>query len=542
MRNHKIKTLSLLVSSALLSNAQAEVEISPSISTQYVKQAIVNTDNNSVFSADNFVLENGVLIDYDLPRLEGLLNFGHNHIQRSAEGVSSTTNYLDYDLTNDLEVIEGTLFFDFDFERSFRSADVVDFLTDDFLFNPENLIETSTQQTGVRIEMNDLSYFEFDSSAVFAKTKTNADEIADDTDFVDFEVEQINVELDLSTRPQLTFVNFELTGDASEQRREENGNFEQVEAFTILGVPITNDVEVFTTAFYEDNSIQFDGLPADQALTELYSYGMGLGWTPTRTRSLRIGANRSNRPVEEGGSENFISLLIDWSLTPLTSLNANFSRRAFGDSADVELEHSNRRWQNSLAYSESITTNAEFLNPLDIELNDDDFLPDIDDDQVLVPNDENFFNLNDNVVFRKSGILTTAYSKRRLNASVRLSRFEDEDLEESSFTTTDLITIEASFRLGRRTLLRSSFAHSRGDRESAIDPSDIEITQARFGFQRFIGRRLSASIEYSYLERQGEGFFTGGATTVGALNGPITDSRIALTMTYRFFDPEEDEE
>ena len=214
----------------------------------------------------------------------------------------------------------------------------------------------------------------------------------------------------------------------------------------------------------------------------------------------KYSASRKTKLILQGGQErnNFQTLNsndltkgthwgigLNWRPSTRTILNAIIGERYFGSTQSLSFDHKAKRLGMNIAYTEDFTTSA--LQLQDTKLTDTTGTPGTNPD------------INANVYLSKK--ITTGFTatsaKTTLNVSLTSidrdsqTTVSREKLYEGASTVT--------WRPGRRTLYQiTGFIQTR---DFAGSPVKTELTQAKISLIRTINRDISATFEYSFLER-----------------------------------------
>jgi uncharacterized protein (PEP-CTERM system associated) len=166
----------------------------------------------------------------------------------------------------------------------------------------------------------------------------------------------------LGDRPKSKFF-WALNGDLSKLN---NGGKTQelASADGKLGYKTTNIISPFVQFYFEDVS---GGLAVNTELDSSSFYGLGI--------RVMIGADSHidvayNEPLDKDKNNEYVSTDLKWGLSKRTKLNASYSKRFFGDSYELMIEHASRKLSNSIRYTESLSVfNRDFYSQVLIDTN-----------------------------------------------------------------------------------------------------------------------------------------------------------------------------
>lgn len=114
-----------------------------------------------------------------------------------------------------------------------------------------------------------------------------------------------------------------------------------------LGLQPVNDISPYIHWFYEDYSGQTGSDSADSS-----SWGPGVKYYFTKNSYISL----SYEFALNSTNSNHWNGTIYLNPTSRTQVRLNYTQRFYGDAYDVSITHSNRRWVNSIAYSEKISS------------------------------------------------------------------------------------------------------------------------------------------------------------------------------------------
>ncbi len=526
----------------------AEVNIDAGVTSEYTNQTVDDNENNLEFDSDNWTFSPYLSANYNAKLLNFSLRAEHNHVRRSLETNSISNNYTNYSGSIAYSLIPNLLRITGNLQQGYRGLAANSFIVDDFLLNADNLAKTNAYRGALDFSLPTKGYFGLNSTLSYSNFKSRNEQ---ENELFMFDNErylgQINVASGRDFRP----FTFQLQGTTSVTKRSESEDFLSSTVSTDFRAPLFTSGLMFTViANYENNEIDNESTDID-ALREFYSYGMGLTWQLARNKLIQLTWNSSKKDTTSGDQDetkNFLGGLIDWQFTPRTQLNAQFTRRFFGDAASVAFSHNTKHWRNNISYAETVTTSSQLLQNDNfglfacsngsIDIADCNLLDSLDPnsippDSVIVPFVETSFELNDRVIIRKNAAYTSGIERRRTNIAFTISRSADEDVERNFETTTDSVQITSSIGFSTRTTIRTTLRYADINREGMGEDLVSEIQEFNINLERRFSRKLFASIGYRYLDRSGDSIGNAGVNFTG-INGPLTDNRISASIRYEF--------
>ena len=529
------------------------------ISSSYVYQEIDAEEQDDVLTSDNLIINPTIGARYQARRLnvDGRLN--HFHVRRSLEDESLTNNYLNYNIAGRFEAIENALFINASTSQAFRGATLNTFLVDDFLLNADNLIQTQTSNASAVLNLPIDDLLNINLQTNYSKIKTSADNEEDVGQLFLINNESYGGNLSLSNGQDFNLFGFTLNASFNELKRSDRATFRSEVYNGELLFPILRNLQFTVSGNFEDSVFSNEIQTGQNVPRRFYRYGAGLRWSRSVRQFIQVEINQSTTddPFSDEGDENtFLSTRINWDFSTRTSLQADVTRRFFGDAATVAFSHNTRNLRNRLTYSETVTANSRLFESTEEGLFlcdigsvglDSCTLPDTIDvgdvppGQILVPFVQTDFEINDDIILRKRGALNTVLSLRRTNLSMTIGRTNTDRVEAAIFTKINFINLRSSLRFSSRTSLTASFNYTDLTQENDNADTVDELVQSSIirvfdiSLERRFRSRLFASIGFRYLDRSGDILGEGGVGgNIPGITGPLSDSRITASIRYQF--------
>ncbi|WDD99460.1 TIGR03016 family PEP-CTERM system-associated outer membrane protein [Thalassomonas actiniarum] len=226
----------------------------------------------------------------------------------------------------------------------------------------------------------------------------------------------------------------------------------------------------FIRVYDEDNQGSFESSSSQSNLNS-NSWGPGIRWQVSDHLWLDLAYNYVDNQEE---NEDHLSGEITWRPSPRTALQAQFSKRFFGDSYGLDFVHQNRRLVNSISYAETVQSFDRF-NYIEVDLGSFYCPPggDFTLDQCLVNPDS---DLSDYILVP----LTTLEPVEADEISLQ------KDLEWQSILTLPRTTFTLTLSANRRENLTSKVIDDRFN-------GDLDITRA-------LNSRSNLSYAFSFIK------------------------------------------
>lgn len=525
----------------------AEIHVNAGVESEYINQTIDDNTNNSQIDSDNLIFSPYLSAIYNAKRVNFNLRAEHNHVSRSLESNTVKNNYTNYSGRFGLNLIDNFLRVTGDANQGYRGLAANSFIVDDFLLNAENLAKTNSYRGAVELSLPAKTYFGIDSTLSYSNFTSDNQQ---GSDALAFDNERYLGRVNLFSGRDFRPFTMQIQGTSSVTKRSEREDFLSSNVDADFRAPLFTSDLMFTVVLnYENNEIEND-FSEMSSLREFYSYGAGLTWQVSRNKLLQLTWNNSKKDAragEDDETESFLGGRINWQFSPRTDLQAQFTKRFFGDAASVSFSHNTRHWRNNVSYSETVTTSSQLLqNDLtsffactngstsiaDCELLDSLDPASLPPDAIFVPFVETNFELSDSVIIRKNAQYTSAVQRRRTNISFSVAQSIDEDIERNLETTTDSIQLTSSIGFSPRTTMRATLRYADVNRVRADEDLNSRINEFSLNIERRFSKSLFASIGYNYLDRSGDAIGSIGGN-FGGIDGPLTDNRITASIRYQ---------
>jgi uncharacterized protein (PEP-CTERM system associated) len=545
----RLLVLSLLISPYL---SAGQLFLDAGVDLERVEQDIlVENENRDVDSSSNIIKPYLALI-YEGPKFEALFQGTHNHIQRELDGVDATQNFTSFNYTTSYDLIDNFLNFQLNGSQSYRSDGINTFLEQDFLLFGDELNKINSNSAILSLTLDRGQYFGLTGSATYSKQKSDPSS-ANSTRFSGlYDSENYGLNFNLQSGTKLEDTRLTLYGNLNNSKRQASQDYESQTFGFESDSKVISDFGVVFNGYYENNEITTDLDTERDGLREFYSFGAGLSWQPAMDRTLKVTWNRSftesRIDPDEDDENSYLSYDINWAFSERTALQANLSKRFYGDSKMFSLTHQLRNWRSSVQYNETVTNSSQLINnaipgllicdgatgsigncSLSQNLNAT-LEPGQISQSLLIPN----FELNDRVVLSKGWVVQSAITRKRTTLSLTASRTENEDLEIDSIYETDSLNATILVKLSRKTELELQQQYAKIDQTRDSIFAEETTKEQSIKLTHRLTRRFDAAVELSKLDREGE-LDRQNQSLVG-LNGPLTDNRITFTISYNFGD------
>lgn len=525
----------------------ADTNFSAGVSAELVKQKVNDKEGQQEFDVTNKVLRpffNGSIRGR---RYELSANASNDHVRRDLNGQSRSTNFVEYTVNGELNVIEDWFDVDVGGSQRYLSERLDSFIVDDFLLNGDNLSKLKNKRVGFTFGKQSPSNIRFNLRSVFNKNSSDGAE-NDDLQASFFNNESLNNSFELGANALNGFQTL-LTGDVSRLKREGRRDYNSQRYSLINQIELYSSISLTLQGTYSKNVLDSGTSNSFQGSKEFYTMGAGLMWQVRPNRYIELTYNTSSGRGfndQEDTDRNFVGMRLNWEFSPRTSVEGSFTRRFYGKAANFSLNHSLRNWRSSIKYTETISSSSQLVlnrepglficNNGAQDLSDctlsDSLQPDLSDGQFTQSVVLRNLDINDRIILSKNYIAQTAVTRRRTTASIIVSKRESEELEIDR--TYDIFNVSSKLAFEFSRYSRLVFNYDYGKIDSTREGVNLEqtINKYEIEFIKKLGSSFSVNLGYSYLNRKGEtDLFNQGFR---GLNGPLSENRVTLGVTYQY--------
>ncbi|MGB3726086.1 MAG: hypothetical protein WA981_10000 [Glaciecola sp.] len=530
--------------------ARAGVEV------EYVSQTI-KPQNDDEIDVNNQIATPYAAMVYQAKKLNAEARASLESVRRQLDDATVTKDYTSYQVRTRYQIVQNKLVLSANGSQSFRAPDSQTYLTNDFLLNAETLIKTESRDASLSLNLpaNDYigitSSFGVDRIRSSSVNETNAQGLGNS----DRESGSVRITSGKALQP----INYELSASYSDIDRRDQRDFLSELASFKVNTQLYSGFALTFLGSYENNQTNQDNTALD-ALRTYYSLGAGITWSKSQNRFIEIAINeyRTKAALETQDDERdqFISASVNWQFSDRTRFTGSYSRRFFGESANVNFSHSLRTWRNSIRYNETVTAASRLNQTLvpsvfvcdagSIDLSDCNLPtglePELEEGQTLIPGFTPVFDFSDDITISKTLNYSSSLQRRRTRLILSLSNSENEFVERQQINDTSSLQLSAIFTISPRSSLSLRTQASKTTIENIVDDSEdgndtLETTSEGFNrtstlsFNRKLTRRLDAIVSYTYTKRTGNLQTQG---NFGGIDGPFDDRRISASIKYTF--------
>ncbi len=345
----------------------------------------------------------------------------------------------------------------------------------DIITGSENLSQTSSYGATLGVSSRSSSAIQTKLGVSYRKFRSEQPDADDGIGSFDNDNMQANVLLGGGRRASGAF--WLINGDYNKTTRESQPDFSRQQVNAVAGLPLLFGLSFIVRGSYEDNS-------SDTHFSGYYdtfrSYGYGLEYRLGRASHINVTRNHSKQSGDISGSDRekdndeYYAAEVFLAPSRRSSLSYRYDRRFWGRTAIAAGQYNMRTVSARLSVTESV----QVLSNLDFILHDlgifvclegarqitDCVKPPTNNYQLLPGQSfqqlfQSEFEINEELVKRRSAMFNLGYAKRRLKLSLAVSQSEDEYVESLRSIETTSVSTSSAWQINQHTALRLTASH-----------------------------------------------------------------------------------
>ncbi|TDF37310.1 TIGR03016 family PEP-CTERM system-associated outer membrane protein [Alteromonadaceae bacterium M269] len=525
-----------------------ELEIKPRLSTSILSYE-TQTDSDAFPEGDvlSVVANPSVTLTYESPIFDTLFLINHRNIRQDFEDQDDiSSNFTEYTFRSSVDIVKNYLTAQASSNLNFRNTDPTQTLVNDFFLGGGDLTKVRNSGAGLFFTTPNPRLFGIDWSGQFAKIESEQTTTPDQSlNLQNLDSENTQYNFRFYEGDNFQRVSWNLTTEFQDTTREDS-NQNDLRSRTIDGrisFALLSKLRLTLVGNNEENQLR-NGNDNDLGIGSLdfTSYGAGLEWYSSPQRRIAVTFNRTddeddgNDNTQEDGENNFLGVDVNWAFSSRTNLQANLSRRFFGESKSGRFNYNTRSFRISASYNESLTTfsrllaNNEDLGVFVCPAGDPQlsscFQPDtlsfqLQPDQQFFSFFEQIPEISEEVTLRKFGSLDFGYNRTRLTVSLALSASQTEFLETQREQDNNSIRLSTNYQLSQKTTLVANANFTRTEFTDTNTKDDVR--NHSIGINREFSQKLSADFSFRFLDRDSDD-----------IDRDLQDRRLTLELTYNF--------
>ncbi|GFD66847.1 hypothetical protein KUL106_01100 [Alteromonas sp. KUL106] len=544
-----IKPLCAVIGTLLLGNlneVQAKLDITANASAEGIFQDI-DSEENGTFSFTTLSVNPSVNAAYQSRTFNGLWQGKLTHLERDNSDLSREDTYGEYSYSANWAPFDEALVFQASGALSYQNAQAGNFLVSDFFTNADALAKTRSNRFGVSTTMSQGDWVRGTGQASYSDVASERNALNNGF-ALDNDTYQLSGNLFNGDRAEYLIWNVSGSFQNTDRAVASEGDFISRNASGFLDIHFLKNWALRVTGSHEGN--QISGRNDTASLVRKFnSYGAGLTYRQSSNRYISITANTTDSDIESDDGETFVGLDLQWALSPRTSINANYGRRFFGETAGANISYNSKYLRTSFGYSEDVTNTSRLLaNPENLGVfvcpvnssgisscfqpNSLNYVPNADEQFVQITSQN--LEFNDDIIVRKSSNFQIGYDFSRVTLGMSWRYSEDDALDQDRLTRTYSVGSTLAYRIGSYTNVNASVNYANiTQRSEALDSGESDNWNATIGIDRTFGQTLEVSANINFVDRSGD-LVNGAGTGNGFLGANFTDRRVTLGITYTY--------
>lgn len=485
--------------------------------------------NNDAVSNEALVIEPSILTSYSNRRLSASLTANHTRVEQNQELDGADKDYTEFKYNSNLTLIDNSLFLSVNGAQTYRVINQQQEYVSDKILAAGDLTELRNNAASISFVIPNPKHLGVSIQSTYSKTET--EESLNDLGGINGD--NLSVSASIYQGNSAENYRFALSGQFNDTSRANFQDFKSTTANATIGFSIAPNYELVLVGSSEDYDVDLEGLSRRTNLDST-SYGAGIEWSPMSERSIRLTYNQ----LDEGENQtNFVGLNINWALSTRTALVFDYGKRFYGDAYSLNFSHALKHVRSSIVYSEQVTSfsrlatgTTNFVGLFVCQFGSTDlsdcFQPESTDYQLQAG--EEFrassdldTDINEEVLFVKSGTFNLSYDKRRVKASFTASYGSTEYLESNRVRTNRRLQASVSYELGKKSELSLSTNISKNKFSETVSADTIMTVS--LDFKRDIGKNLQLTVGTRLLDRESDD-----------IGRKLTDKRLLLGINYKF--------
>ncbi|MDF2180035.1 TIGR03016 family PEP-CTERM system-associated outer membrane protein [Aliiglaciecola sp. CAU 1673] len=467
-----------------------------------------------------------LLTSYKSLGLDAALSVNHTSVMQAKDSDELDKSYTDFRFASRAGFWEQRLQLNLVSNTSHIATNRVDAIAIDPILSSSDLVKARYQNASLSFTPKRASYIGVDWNLNYGNVKT---ERTEENANRNLENESYSGLGRLYSGNEFQRVNWDITSQYAVTERRQNQDLHSRQTNGRLGIGLVDKLYVIFVGSEDANQIEQSGISSNSISS--VSYGTGLEWRRSSNRYIGVTYNRLDREDEK---QEFVGLDANWAFSSNTSIQANYSKKFFGDSYNFSLSHNTRAWRARIGYTDGLTSFTRlqlanqdigvFVCPLGSPTIDQCFQPDSPNYQLGV--DEQFFgfsnvdvDISEEIVLNKAGFASLGYEKNKVSLSLTYRQSTQDYIESDRNRESDSIQFSGTYKIGPRTNFNYQTSYSdildvnTGRKSSAWNTSvslsrevsqktDLTLTlrsldnESEIGTRAYEDTRLSLSIKY----------------------------------------------
>ncbi len=544
-----IKPLCGVIGTLLLgsgTSVHAKLDITANASAEGIFQDVESEENGTI-SFTTLSVTPSVNAAYQSRTFNGLWQGKLTHLERDNNDLSREDTYGEYSYSSNWSPFDEALTFQASGALSYQNAQASNFLVSDFFTNADALVKTRSNRFGVSTSITQGDWIRGTGQASYSDVASERSALNDGF-ALDNDTYQLSGSLFNGDQAKYLIWNVSGSFQDTDRASASQGDFISRNASGFLDIHFIENWALRVTGNHEGNQVS-DRNDTASLVRKFNSYGAGLTYRQSANRYISITANTTDSDIESDNGETFMGLELQWALSTRTSVEANYGRRFFGETAGANVSYNSKYLRTSFGYSEDVTNTSRLLaNPENLGV----FVCPVNSSGIsscyqpyslsYVPNaDEQFvqfttqnLEFNDDIILRKSSNFQIGYDFSRVTLAMSWRYSEDDALDQDRLTRTYSLGSSMAYKIGSYTNLNASVNYANiAQRSETFNNGESDNWNATIGIDRTFGRSLEVSASLNYVDRSGDLISGSGIGNANGFFGAnYTNRQITLGITY----------
>jgi uncharacterized protein (PEP-CTERM system associated) len=524
------------ISTALFAN---ELEFTPKVKTTgYIYETQVGSQESEREQAIS--IEPSILTTFSSKVFSAALAVNHTRVERKSDdsaldtSLSDETNssFTELDYSSNLTLIENVMNLSFNGSQNYRIVSQDQNFFADKILDSGDLTKSQRHGATFNFTTPNPRYIGLNFQTNYSKIDT--EESISNLGGIDGTNLSSNIRLFQGNHAES--YSFDISAQYNDTTRSQLQDFSSTLIQGTIGVALNNNTQFIVVGSSQKYDADLSSSAAQRTNLDTTSYGVGIQWKPQNERIVKLTYNQLD---ERENNTNYLGLEIDWALSSRTAIQADYSKKFYGDAYGLNFDYKLKAFRSSVQYNEEVTTFSRLSSTGNTgvfvcELGSVDLTTCFQPDSInyVLQVGEEFRNvtqfdtdISEEVLFRKTGSINLGYDKRKLKTSLNMSYSETEYLESSRVQTSKSILFNISYTLSKKTDLTFSAKRSQRDFGGAF-VGEV-VTTVSLGMDREFGRNLKLNWSARMLDRSRD-------DNTDPDRPEVTDKRLTLGLLYTF--------
>ncbi|MFC3204437.1 hypothetical protein ACFOEW_21745 [Alteromonas oceani] len=542
--------IATLIGATFSANLHADVQFRGAVNSSLINQSFDTDSEDSRYQDRNVIQISPTLTGvYASKKANATASATQRYQRFDVDEGSRSSNFTEFNYAGNLNIIDNVFQIFGQGAQRYQSYRPETYVSSDYLLNSDDLSKITSHSAGARLNIPRGDVWGLSLTGLYFESESDdsLEEAEDNTNTFNRFIDStgVSVNADLTNGDWFRNIYWNVTGSYRRTDRQDRGLFESVLVNGVIGFRVYGDLGLITTATHEENDIEGElanfSARFGAQFSKFDTYGIGFNYRPAAERFFRLTLNKVSTDGEDDG-KTFVGVATSWQFSPRTNLQAQYSRRYYGEAGQFSLSHGTRRLRTTISYQERTTTFSNmifdtvdagtFVCPAGSVDIIDCFQPDTLDYELqpgeqVVQFSQVIPELTDQVILRRQLGGSIGYQQRRLKL-VFDTRYVDSDYSvDNRQQIQRIVGLNASLQVGARSSVYSRIQFAKMDFTVNGESRDNNSRIYSIGLRSNLSRNLSVNADVRYLDGGGNQVLRRDAVD-------LNETRISLGLTYNF--------